>query len=327
MFSKTTKSTDDPKKDGNFFSNLSPAGRVGVGCLVILFGLPFLCGQLTTWALNDGTEEGAAIGQVAGGSIVGTGILLVLVVVGLLLIAGVKVDREYERSVVFRLGKFLTIRGPGTYLLLPLIDTREKVDLRVNVVDIPPQDTVTRDNVTLNVDAVLYYRIEDPEKATIVVDKYQHATTQAALTTLRDVIGRHLLDEVLQDRGKLNVRLTERVDEITDPWGIIVEAVEIKDVGIPENLQRAMAKEAEALREKRSRLIKAEAEEEATEKLANASQKLASNPMALELRRMQMIAEIGTEQNTTTILMVPSEILSFAEHVNRFIEKQHLKEN
>ena len=182
--------------------------------------------------------------------------------------------------------------------------------------DIESQETVTRDSVTIKVNAVLYYKVDDPSKAIITVKNYAHATYQAALTTLRNVIGQHILDEVLRDRDKINKALREIVDQITDPWGLKVELVEMKDVEIPQTMQRAMAKEAEAVREKRARLIKAEAEQEASDKLAMAAKEIAVNPSALELRRMQMISEVGVEQNTTTIILMPSDFVTLAQKIS-----------
>lgn len=237
------------------------------------------------------------------------------VVVILLIILGLRMDREYQRGVIFRLGRYKHVKGPGLYWIIPLIDSKVRVDIRTATVDIESQETVTRDSVTIKVNAVLYYKIQDPAKAIITVKDYANATYQAALTTLRNVIGQHLLDEVLRDRDEINKALREIVDQITDPWGLKVELVEMKDVEIPQGMQRAMAKEAEAIREKRARLIKAEAEEEASQRLANAAGVIAVNPAALELRRMQMISEVGAEQNTTTIILFPSDFVSLASNL------------
>jgi regulator of protease activity HflC (stomatin/prohibitin superfamily) len=230
----------------------------------------------------------------------------------LVLVFGLRMDREYQRGVIFRLGRFHSVRGPGLYWVIPLIDQKIRVDIRTRTVDIEAQETVTSDSVTIRVNAVLYYRITEPEKAIIAVADYRAATYQIALTTLRNVIGQHFLDDVLKDRNKINKAVRPIVDEVTDPWGLSVERVEIKDVEIPGVMQRAMAKEAEAVREKRARLIKAEAEQEASMKLAQAAREIALNPAALELRRMQMVAEVGVEQNTTTILMLPSDFVTLA---------------
>jgi regulator of protease activity HflC (stomatin/prohibitin superfamily) len=244
--------------------------------------------------------------------------VLIVVFFGLI---GLRMDREYQRGVIFRLGRFKHVKGPGLYWVIPLVDQKVRVDIRTATVDIESQETVTRDSVTIRVNAVLYYRVEDPAKAIITVKDYASATYQAALTTLRNVIGQHILDEVLKDRDKINKAVREIVDQITDPWGLKVELVEMKDVEIPQTMQRAMAKEAEAVREKRSRLIKAEAEQEASQKLTEAARHIAEGPAALELRRMQMISEVGVEHNTTTIILMPSDFVTLAKGITRTLLK------
>lgn len=239
--------------------------------------------------------------------------MFVIVPAVIFLLAGLRLDQEYERGVIFRLGRYKWVKGPGLYWVIPIIDRKVQVDIRTATVDIESQETVTRDSVTIKVNAVLYYKVSDPSKAIITVKNYANATYQAALTTLRNVIGQHILDEVLKDRDKINQALREIVDQITDPWGLKVELVEMKDVEIPQTMQRAMAKEAEAVREKRSRLIKAEAEQEASKKLTQAAKEIAVNPAALELRRMQMISEVGVEHNTTTIILMPSDFVTLAK--------------
>ncbi|NEO31282.1 MAG: slipin family protein [Symploca sp. SIO3C6] len=237
-------------------------------------------------------------------------------IVGLALLvgaSGIKIDREYERGVIFRLGRFSGIKGPGMYWIIPAIDQKAQVDVRTKTVDIAPQEAVTADSVTIKVNAVLYYRILNPSKAINKVENYQMAVYQAAMTTLRNVVGQNILDDVLQNRDKINLKVQEIVDEITEPWGVVIERVEIKDVEIPLGMQRAMAKEAEAVREKRARIIKASAEQEASIKLAEASQKIVENPAALELRRLQMLTEIGAENNTTTLIMMPSDLITLAK--------------
>ncbi|MBI5832469.1 MAG: slipin family protein [Armatimonadetes bacterium] len=246
---------------------------------------------------------------------------LLLGVVGVAL-SGLRVCQEYERGVVFRLGRFAGIRGPGLYWLIPLgIETQRKVDMRTNTVNVEPQETITKDSVTIKVNAVLWYKINDPQRAIIKVADYRSAVYQVALTTLRNVIGQHMLDEMLRDRDKINEVILQIVAEATDPWGVAVEMVEMKDVEIPPNMQRAMAKEAEAAREKRARLIKAEAEAEASLKLTVAAKEMGNSPVALELRRMQMLSEVGTEQNTTTIIMIPSEFVNLAQNVSDLISE------
>jgi len=235
---------------------------------------------------------------------------VVLVLIGL---SGLRVAQEYERAVVFRLGRFQSIRGPGLYYLLPFFEWQNKVDMRTVTVNVEPQETITKDSVTIKVNAVLWYRITDPAKSILEVADYRSAVYQVALTSLRNIIGQHNLDEVLKERDKINDQLRAIVDKDTDPWGVVVEMVEMKDVEIPHGMQRAMAREAEAIREKRARLIKAEAELEASQKLAGAAEMIATNPLGLELRRMQMISEVGAEQNTTTIIMMPSEFVTLAK--------------
>jgi regulator of protease activity HflC (stomatin/prohibitin superfamily) len=212
------------------------------------------------------------------------------------------------------------VRGPGLYWILPIIDQKAQVDIRTKTVNIEPQETVTADSVTIRVNAVLYYRILDPSKAINKVESYELAVYQTALTTLRNVVGQHILDDVLQNRDKINIRVQEIVDEITEPWGVVIERVEMKDVEIPPAMQRAMAKEAEATREKRARLIKASAEQEASIKLAEASQNIVENPAALELRRLQMLTEIGAENNTTTLIMMPSDFILLAKRLSDSIQ-------
>jgi regulator of protease activity HflC (stomatin/prohibitin superfamily) len=243
------------------------------------------------------------------GSLIGTFLGLVIIF-GL---SGLKLDREYQRGVIFRLGRARGIMGPGLYWIVPWIDQKVQVDVRTRTVNIEPQETVTADSVTIRVNAVLYYRILDASKAINRVENYQMAVYQIALTTLRNVVGQNILDDVLQNRDKINIRVQEIVDEITEPWGIVIERVEMKDVEIPSAMQRAMAKEAEAIREKRARIIKASAEQEASLKLAEASQNISQNPSALELRRLQMLTEIGAENNTTTIIMMPSDFINLAQ--------------
>ncbi|HAX78504.1 MAG TPA: hypothetical protein DCY88_22405 [Cyanobacteria bacterium UBA11372] len=242
-------------------------------------------------------------------SILGT----VLGVFIVLILSGLKLDREYQRGVIFRLGRIKGVMGPGVYWTIPVIDQKTQIDIRTKTVNIEPQETVTADSVTIKVNAVLYYRILDPSKAINKVENYQLAVYQTALTSLRNVVGQNILDDVLQNRDKINTKVQEIVDEITEPWGIVIERVEMKDVEIPPSMQRAMAKEAEAIREKRARLIKAAAEQEASIKLAEASQKIVENPAALELRRLQMLTEIGAENNTTTLIMMPSDFISLAK--------------
>jgi regulator of protease activity HflC (stomatin/prohibitin superfamily) len=230
-----------------------------------------------------------------------------------LTIAGLRLDREYQRGVIFRLGRTKGVKGPGLYWIIPWIDQKVQLDIRTKTVNIEPQETVTSDSVTIRVNAVLYYRIIEASRAINKVENYQMAVYQIAMTTLRNVVGQNILDDVLQNRDKINNKVQEIVDQVTKPWGIIIERVEMKDVEIPLAMQRAMAKEAEAIREKRARIIKASAEQEASLKLVEASVKMGESPIALELRRLQMLTEVGAENNTTTIIMMPSDFIQMAK--------------
>ena len=251
--------------------------------------------------------------------------LAVIVVIVIFVLAGFRVAQEYQRSVVFRLGRYRTLKGPGLYWIIPLIEWQSKVDLRTVTVSIEQQETITKDSVTAKVSAVLWYKIVDPEKAIIAVENYRVAVQQVALTSLRNIIGQHVLDEVLKSRDTINATLKKIVDDVTQAWGIKVEIVEMKDVEIPASMQRVMAMEAEAVREKRARLIKAEAESEASQKLGEAAAIISRNPLALELRRMQMIQEVGAEQNTTTIVLLPSELVTLAGGMSAYLEKLNAK--
>src|SRR5262245_31041908 len=237
-----------------------------------------------------------------------------------LVLSGIRVAQEYQRAVVFRLGRYHSIRGPGLYWNIPLLEWQRKVDMRTVTVNVEPQETITKDSVTIKVNAVLWYRVMEPFKAILEVADFRYAVYQVALTSLRNIIGQHVLDEVLKERDQINDKLRAIVDRDTDPWGVKVEMVEMKDVEIPQSMQRAMAREAEAIREKRARIIKAEAELEASSKLTAASQQISQNPLSLELRRMQMISEVGAEQNTTTIVMMPSEFVTLAKGAAEYFQ-------
>jgi regulator of protease activity HflC (stomatin/prohibitin superfamily) len=247
---------------------------------------------------------------------------MVVILVGcLLLLSGLRIAREYQRAVVFRLGRYTGLRGPGLFWLIPLgIENETRIDLRVVTAPIERQETITRDSVTVKVNAVLWYRVTDPEKAVISVENFVAAVQQVALTSLRNVIGQHDLDEVLKSRDKINAVLKRNVLENISPWGVTVELLEMKDVEIPQDMQRVMAMEAEAMREKRARIIKADAELEASQKLAEAAQLMVGNPAALELRRMQMVAEVGAENNSTTVIMMPAEFVHIAGSLSKFLE-------
>ncbi len=246
---------------------------------------------------------------------------IIVIVLVLVAISGLRVAYQYERAVVFRLGRMHSTKGPGLYWLIPLgIDTQRKVDIRTQTIDIESQESITKDSVTVKVNAVVWLKIVDPVKSVVSVANYYAASYQVALTTMRNIIGQHTLDEVLKERDKINTALQTIVDQATEPWGVKVEMVEMKDVEIPAQMQRAMAQEAQAIREKRARIIKAEAENEAAQKLADASIIITEHPLALELRRMQMITEVGAEQNTTTIVMMPSEFVTMAEGLGRMFK-------
>jgi regulator of protease activity HflC (stomatin/prohibitin superfamily) len=236
-------------------------------------------------------------------------------------VAGIRIAQEYERGVVFRLGRYQSVRGPGLYWIIPIIEWQRVLDLRTKTVSVEQQESITKDSVTIKVDAVLWYRIVDPMKAIIAVQNYNAAVYQVALTTLRNIIGQHLLDEVLKERDRINDVLRGIVDRATEAWGVEVEMIEMKDVEIPEAMQRAMAREAEAIREKRARVIKAEAELEASEKLSQGARQMGEHPLALELRRMQMITEVGAEKNSTTIMLMPSDFVNLASGLTRYLER------
>ena len=233
----------------------------------------------------------------------------IVIVVLILLASAIKVVKEYERGVIFRLGRLVGARGPGLFFIIPIFETMVKIDLRVSVFDVPPQEVITKDNVTTRVNAVVYYRVLDPEKAVTAVERYDYATSQIALTTIRGVIGQAELDELLSERDKLNQRLQKIIDEATDPWGIKISAVEIKDVELPKEMQRAMAAQAEAERDKRARIISADAEFQAAKKIAEAAGVLATQKGGMFIRALQMIKEATEEKATTVIIPFPIEML------------------
>ena len=235
-------------------------------------------------------------------------VLLVLVVI--FLFTAINVLREYERSVVFFLGKFQTIKGPGLIIIIPVIQQMVRVDLRTVVFDVPTQDVISRDNVSVKVNAVLYFRVVDPEKSILNVENYFEATNQLAQTTLRSILGQHELDEMLASREQLNLGIQKILDEQTDGWGIKVTNVEIKHVDLDESMIRAMAKQAEAERERRSKVIHAQGEFEASEQLVAAAQKLAESPHAIQLRYMQTLTEISGEGNSTIVFPLPIDLIS-----------------
>src|SRR6187455_496043 len=240
--------------------------------------------------------------------------LIAVVVVALLLVlflvAAIKVAREYERGIIFRLGRLLPEpKGPGLFLLIPIVDRMVKVDLRTVTLNIPPQEVITKDNVPVRVNAVAYFRIVEPKNAIVQVENFMVATSQIAQTTLRSVLGQHLLDELLSERDKINSILQEIIDEATSPWGIKVSIVEVKDVEIPTGMQRAMARQAEAERERRAKVIAAEGEFQASERLKDAANVMSENPITLQLRYLQTLLEIGSSNSSTIVFPAPIELI------------------
>jgi regulator of protease activity HflC (stomatin/prohibitin superfamily) len=247
------------------------------------------------------------------------------VLVGLIIIlfSSIRIAKEFERGVVFRLGRFHGIRGPGLYFLIPLgIERSDIIDMRIKTVSAEQQESITRDSVTIKVNAVLWYKVVDAAKSVIAVRDSSAAVYQLALTSLRNIIGQHDLDEVLQNRDKINELLRAGISPSTTAWGVEIDRFEMKDVELPEAMQQVMAMQAEAIREKRARIIKAEAELEASLKLAAAAEQMARNPAALELRRMQMIAEVGAENNSTTVLMIPSDFVTLSQSLSEYLKRQ-----
>jgi len=237
-------------------------------------------------------------------------VYLFLIFISLIILGqAIRVLREYERGVIFRLGRLVGAKGPGLIILIPIIDKMVKVSLRTVAMDVPSQDIISRDNVSLKVNAVLYFRVIDPQKAIVEIEDYLYATSQIAQTTLRSVLGQSEMDELLASRDKLNQLLQQIIDQHTDPWGVKVSAVEVKYVDLPPEMQRAMAKQAEAEREKRAKIIHAEGELMAAVKLAQAAKIIASEPQTLQLRYLQTLSEIATEKNSTIIFPVPIDLI------------------
>jgi regulator of protease activity HflC (stomatin/prohibitin superfamily) len=236
-------------------------------------------------------------------------VVVVVVIVLLLIASSVRVAREYERGVVFRLGRLLTPpKGPGLFFLIPIIDKMVRVDLRTVTLNVPPQEVITKDNVPVRVNAVAYFRIIEPSDAIVQVENFMVATSQIAQTTLRNVLGQHQLDELLSERDKINVILQQIIDESTSPWGVKVSIVEVKDVEIPTGMQRAMARQAEAERERRGKVIAAEGEFQASQRLKDAADVISLNPTALQLRFLQTMLEISSERSSTLILPLPIDL-------------------
>lgn len=235
--------------------------------------------------------------------------IVIIVFVLLVLTNAIRILREYERGVVFRLGRLMAVRGPGLIFLIPIIDKMVKVSLRTLVMDVPPQDVITQDNVSIKVNAVVYFRVVQPQKSIVEVENYLMATSQLSQTTLRSVLGQSDLDDLLSQREKINQKLQQIIDSHTEPWGIKVSNVEVKQIDLPQEMQRAMAKQAEAERERRSKVISAEGEFQASQRLADAAKILSEEPSALTLRYLQTLREIATEKNSTTIFPVPIDLL------------------
>jgi len=238
------------------------------------------------------------------------GFVPIVVVLAALLFSAVKILKEYERGVIFTLGRYTGVKGPGLIIVIPGIQQMTRISLRTVVLDVPPQDVITRDNVTVKVNAVLYYRVMDADKAVLQVENYYYATSQLAQTTLRGVLGKMDLDDLLGNRDKINMELQKILDTDTDPWGVKVSKVEVKDVDLPESMQRSMAKQAEAERERRAKIIHAEGELQASEKLTQAAAILSGSPAGIQLRYLQTLTEISVDKNSTVIFPLPMEFLN-----------------
>lgn len=251
----------------------------------------------------------------------GVGVAIAFGILFLIIVSAIKILREYERAVIFRLGRLIKAKGPGLIILWPFIDRMIKVDMRTITLDVPPQDVITRDNVSLKVNAVVYFRVMDPRKAVVEIEDFLFATSQLAQTTLRSILGQHELDELLISRDKINQELQNIIDLQTDPWGIKVSLVEVKHIDLPHEMQRAMARQAEAERERRAKVINAQGEYEAAERLAQASEMLQQSPMALQLRYLQTLREVASENNSTTLFPIPIDLFKpFIENLPKIAE-------
>ncbi len=251
-----------------------------------------------------------------------TGWIVFVIFVLFILVNTFKILREYERGVVFRLGRLVGVRGPGLIILIPLFEKMVKVGLRTVALDVPAQEVITKDNVSVKVNAVLYFQVFEPAKAIVAVEDYMYATSQMGQTTLRSILGEHELDDLLSNREKINQTLQKVIDERTDPWGIKVSAVEVKDVDLPEGMRRAMAKQAEAERERRAKIIHADGEFQASNKLKDAASVMAAEPVTVQLRYLQTLTEIATEKNSTIIFPLPIE---FMRYFTQIIERNEKK--
>jgi regulator of protease activity HflC (stomatin/prohibitin superfamily) len=240
----------------------------------------------------------------------GGGLFVIFIIIAFILPQALRILREYERAVVFRLGKLLGVKGPGLIFLIPIVDRMVKIDLRVVTIDVPKQEIMTLDNVPATVDAVVYFRVVDPSAAVVKVENYLRATSLIAQTTLRSVLGQSPLDDLLSQREAINIKLQSIIDRQTEPWGVKVTAVEVKEVALPDGMKRAMAKQAEAERERRAKVVNAEGEFQAAEKMVQAAAMISKEPIALQLRYLQTMREMATEHNTTTFLPLPIDFLS-----------------
>ncbi len=245
-----------------------------------------------------------------------TSIFFLIILSVLFLASALRILREYERAVIFRLGRLIGVKGPGLIILIPLIDKMQKVDLRTVTLDVPPQEVITRDNVSVSVSAVVYFRVLDAARAVVQVENYYFATSQLAQTTLRSICGQAELDELLSERDKLNAQIQRILDADTEPWGVKVSKVEIKEIDLPDEMKRAMAKQAEAERERRSKIINAEGELQAAEKLLQAAKMMEESPITIQLRYLQTLREVAAENNSVTLFPIPIEFL------NVFLKKQ-----
>ncbi len=247
-------------------------------------------------------------------------IVAVIIIVLFLLMSAIRIFREYERGVVFRLGRLVGTKGPGLVLIIPIVDKVVRVSLRTIAMDVPPQDVITKDNVSVKVNAVLYFRVIDPAKAIVEVEDYLFATSQLSQTTLRSTLGMVELDDLLSEREKINRELQAIIDHHTDPWGIKVSLVEVKHIDLPQEMQRAIARQAEAERERRAKVIHAEGEFQASQRLADAAKVIAKEPMAMQLRFLQTLTEVAAENNSTTIFPVPIDLIM--PFVEKYLEKR-----
>ncbi len=240
----------------------------------------------------------------------GTGVFVLLIIAAIILPQAMRILREYERGVIFRLGKLIGAKGPGLVFLIPVVDRMVRIDLRVVTIDVPKQEVMTKDNVPATVDAVVYFRVVDPNIAVVKVENYWKATSLIAQTTLRSVLGQSPLDDLLSQRDVINLKLQEIIDKQTEPWGVKVTSVEVKEVALPDSMKRAMAKQAEAERERRAKVVNAEGEYQAAEKMVQAAAMIAKEPIALQLRYLQTMREMASEHNTTTFLPLPIDLFS-----------------